>query len=93
MRQNARPNIHLYIDRLILDGLPVDRTHAPHLQTALETELTRLLVENGLSTDLQSGGAVPSIRVNPIQLIAGNNPTQMGAQIAQSVFSGMSEKR
>lgn len=92
MRQNARP-IHLYIDRLILDGLPVDRSQALQLQSSMETELTRLLMENGLSTDFQTGAAVPSFRANPIQLTAGNNSTQIGAQIAESVYSGMSEKQ
>jgi hypothetical protein len=92
MRQNARPNIHLYIDRLILDGLPVDRTQAAHLQSAVEAELTRLLVENGLSENFEMGGLVPSILANPIQLTAGRNSTQMGTQIAQSVYSGVGEK-
>jgi hypothetical protein len=93
MRQNARPNIHLYIDRLILDGLSVDRTQAPHLQTAVEKELTRLLVANGLFPDLQSGGAVPGIHANAIELTAARNPAEMGTQIAQSIYSGISEKR
>lgn len=93
MRQDAAPNIHLYIDRLILDGLPVDRIQAPHIQIAVEAELRRLLVENGLSTDLQAGGAVPSVRANAIQLTAGSNPAQMGTQIAQSVYSGIGHMR
>lgn len=86
-------NIHLYIDRLILDGLPVDRIQAPHVQIAVEAGLRRLLVENGLSADLQAGGAVPRVRANTIQLTAGSNHTQMGTQIAQSVYSGIGNKR
>lgn len=93
MRQDARQNIHVFIERLILDGLPVDRIQAPHVQAAVEVELTRLLVENGLGTSLQAGGAVPSVRTDAIQLTAGSKPAQMGSQIAQSIYSGIGNER
>jgi len=93
MRKEAGPNIHVYIERLILDGLPVDRIQAPQVQMAVEAELTRLLVENGLATNLQAGGAVPSVRASAIQLTTGSNPAQMGTQIAQSVYSGIGHMR
>jgi hypothetical protein len=93
MSQDAGPNIHLYIERLILDGLSVDRIQTAHVQAAVEVELARLLVENGLSTDLQAGGAVPRVHANPIQLTADNNPVQMGTKIAQSVYSGIGNTR
>jgi hypothetical protein len=93
MRQDTRPSIHLYIDRLILDGLPIERTQASHIQMAIEAELTRLLVENGLSQSLHGGVAVPSVRANAIQVTTGNNPVQMGNQIAQSIYSGIGNKK
>jgi hypothetical protein len=89
MRHERGPDIHLYIDRLILDGLPVERNQASHVQAAVETELTRLLGENGLAANLHSGGAVPSTCANEIQLTSGSNPYQLGAQIAQSVYNGI----
>ena len=92
MRQAARPNIHLYIDRLILDGLPVDRMHAPQVQMAVEAELTRLLTERGLGSSITSG-AVPSIPVNGMQFSASSTPKQLGTQIAQSVYNGIGNKR
>ena len=93
MRQVQGPNIHVYIERLILDGLPVERIQAPHIQAAVETELTHLLMENGLAASLQVGIAVPSVYANAIQLTVGSNPAQMGTQIAQSVYSGIGNKR
>lgn len=82
-------NINLHIERLILDGLPITHSQGPLLQAAVETELTRLLTENGLAANLQTGIAMPSVRANGIQLTSSNSPTQMGMQIAASVYSGI----
>ena len=89
MSQDAGPNIHLHIDRLILDGLPIERAQAPQIQAAVEAELTRLFAENGLGAHWQTGGATPSVHADAIQLAQGSSPAQMGAQIARSVYSGM----
>ena len=87
------PNIHLHIERLILDGLPIERSQGPFVQAAVEAELSRLLTENGLAADLQAGGTVPSINAAGIQLAAGSSPAQMGRQIAQSVYDGIGNTR
>jgi len=93
MKQASRPNIHVYIDRLILDGLPVDRIQSPHIQMAVQAELRRLFVEHGLASELQAGGTVPQFHTHPIHFAAGSNPTEMGTQIARSVYSGIGNKR
>ena len=82
-------NIRIYIDRLILDGLPISHHQGQQVQASVEAELSRLFTEGGLSSTLQTGIAVPSVRADAIQLSAGNNPTQMGTQIAQSVYGGI----
>ena len=91
--QDARPSIHLHIERLILDGLPIERAQGPHVQAAVEAELTRLLTENGLGAISATGGAVPSVRASAIQLTSGSSPAQVGIQIAQSVYSGIGTMR
>ena len=63
------------------------------MQAAIEAELTRLLTENGLASHLQTGGAIPSLNTNGIQLTPGSSPKQMGILIAQSVYSGIGSKR
>ena len=93
MRQDDEPNIRVYIDRLILDGLPVDRIHALFVQMAVEAELRRLLVQSGLSTELMAGGRVPSVHANVMQLSTGSNPSRIGTKIAQSIFSGIGNMR
>jgi hypothetical protein len=87
-----RPDIHLHIERLILDGLPIERSQGPFVQAAVEAELGRLLTENGLAADLQAGGAMPSVNANGIQLASGSSPAQMGKQIAQSVYGGIGNR-
>jgi hypothetical protein len=80
--------IKVHIERLVLDGLPVTRTQGPLVQAAVEAELSRLMSEGGLSQELASGGAVPSVRADEIKSIGGS-PAQIGRQIAKAVYGGM----
>lgn len=81
-------NINLHIERLVLDGVNI----APHqrllLREALQAELTRLLSTGGLSEGLTRGITLPKISANGVQLTS-NDPTQLGQQIAQSVYGGI----
>ena len=81
-------NIRLHIERLVLDGLPMTAAQAPRVKAALEAELGRLL-SGGISHELASGAALPSVSAAAVQLPRGVSPTQLGRQIAQSVFMGM----
>jgi hypothetical protein len=83
-------NIQVHIERLVLDGIEIAYDARPLLQTAVQAELTRLLTTNGLSANLQTGGARPAIYAQPIQL-SGSNPTHLGRQIAQAVYGGMNQ--
>ncbi len=82
-------NIHIHIERLILDGLPIWHSQRPLLQAAAEAELVRLLAADGLAQNLQAGGAVPSIPARSIQLTSDGNPKTLGQQIAQAVYGGI----
>lgn len=82
-------NINLHIERLVLNGLEIPPEQRPVLQAAVETELSRLLTEGGLSPRLAQGIAVPRLSVQDIQTTRANNPTQLGHQIAQSVYGGI----
>ena len=83
--------IHLHIDRLVLDGVAVDQHRI--LRRALEQELASRLMQGGLSLDLRSGGAVPSMRGSAIELGQGSNPTRLGAQIAGAVYRGIGARK
>ncbi len=86
---NDRPNIQIYIDRLILDGISVPHVQRPILQAAVEAELGRLLAEGGVGEEWRSGGAVSSLSTPAIQLSADASPTQWGHQIAYAVYRGI----
>lgn len=81
-------NINLHIERLVLDGVNIAPEQRRILQVSVETELTRLLTNGGLSPGLVQGAALSRLSAAGIQL-TGNNPTQLGRQIAQSVYGGI----
>lgn len=81
--------INVQIERLILDGLPIDRHQGPLVQAAVEAELGRLLAADGLAESLMSGAAMPSARAPGIGLANDSNPTQLGEQIGQAVYGGI----
>lgn len=84
-------NINVNIERLILEGVSVPVSQRPLLQAAVEAELARLLTADGLASSWKKGGAVPSLNAGVIQLNSDINPTQLGQQIAQSVYRGMGQ--
>jgi len=86
-------DIHLHIERLVLDGLPLERAQGAQLQLAVEAELTRLLSQQGLSAGLQSGGLLPHVQASPLQLKPASTPAHLGTQIAQSVYSGIGNQK
>jgi hypothetical protein len=82
-------NINLHIERLVLDGVNIAPDQRHLLQASVETELTRLLTAGGLSPSLAQGTALPRMSTSGIQLTGGNDPTQLGQQIAQSMYGGI----
>lgn len=83
--------IHLHIECLVLEGIPLEKRHGSQVQVAVEAELARLIQDNGLSQKLQSGGALPRVRVGDLQFGPQTRPNQIGQQIAQSVYSGIGQ--
>jgi hypothetical protein len=86
-------NISVYIERLILDGINIGPGQGALVKTAVEAELSRLLTKGGLATSLQSGGALPSVRAKSIQMSEDSTPSQLGQQIARSVYGGIGRNK
>lgn len=79
-------SINMNIERLVLDGIEIPPHQRPALQAAVECELASLLVENGIARRWGSGGAVPRLSADTIQLQEGATPEELGRQIAQSIY-------
>ena len=83
--------IHLHIERVVLDGVPVDQPRI--LRRALQQELASRLMQGGLSPDLRSGGAVPSVRGGAVELGQGSPSARLGTQIAGAVYRGIGARK
>jgi hypothetical protein len=77
--------IRVHIDRLVLEGMTVQRHEGPAVQKAVEKELARLLAEGGLSADLASGGAYPDVQAGNMNT-TGRGPSKIGKEIARAVY-------
>jgi hypothetical protein len=80
--------VHVHIERLVLDGIAIERTHAGRVRAAVERELTRLMASGGTVESLRQGGAVPYLRGGNIRINKENQPATLGRQIAAAVHSG-----
>ena len=83
---HPRPSIEVHIEELVLHGLPLTSRQGPVVQAAIETELARLLTEQGIRF---SAGAVPRVTTGSITLTKEMLPTQMGCNIAQAIYGGL----
>ncbi len=82
-------NIHVTIDRLILEGLTVPHGERQALQEVVAAELGRLLGEQGLAADWLAGGAVARLRGGNVEWSAGVGAVPLGQQIAQAVVPSL----
>ena len=81
--------IVLHIDRLVLDGLPVEPAHAARIHRAAERELTRLLGREPAPQQLLAGGAASRIDAPHIAPGPGEGPGALGARIARAVHGAL----
>jgi hypothetical protein len=82
-------NVNLNIERLVLEGFSLRPGDDVLVRAAVERELTRLLTERGVSTQLLSGGAVPRLAAGDMRLNGGESPRQVGTEIARALYGGI----
>lgn len=83
-------NVNLHIERLVLDGFPLDGRGAALVQAAVQAELTRLFVQNEAGASLASA-AVPRMRAAPMRMSGAETPPRLGSAIAQSVYGAVAK--
>jgi hypothetical protein len=81
--------INVHIGRLVLDGIVVTAAQAAQIRSTVKRELARRLTQNGLSRELQGGGAVHRARPAAIEISANNHPAELGRNIARAVHAGI----
>ena len=81
--------INVHIERLVLEGIPVASNQEVRLREAVEQELRKRLADNGISSRLRTRGETSALRAGTIHLSSENDPTNLGAQIGQSVYEGI----
>jgi len=81
-------NVNLRIDELVLHSFPPGDRY--RIAAALEAELARLLMVQGVPPGLASGGAFPVLDAGSFHVAPGARPQQIGTQIAQALFGGLS---
>lgn len=81
--------IHLHIDRLVLDNLPVTAAQGDAVEKALRLELARTLAAGGLAHEIRNGGAFPQLRAAPLEIPQKAAPAEVGRRIARAVHGGI----
>ena len=84
-------NINLHIERLVLEGVDIAPYQRHLLHASLTAELARMFGNSSLAPSFAEGFSLAHVSTGDVQL-AGNNPTQLGQQIAQSVYGGISHE-
>ena len=79
--------LDLQIDELVLHGFPA--AHAPHIRAALERELGRLFLAQGVPASLAASADVGRLNGGSFTHQPDATPDSIGSQLAQSVFSGL----
>lgn len=83
----GRMNVHVRIDELVLHGFaPGDRGR---IAEAVQSELTRLLVETGVPPALTGGGSAERLDAGAFATGVATRPETTGARIARAVYGGL----
>ena len=80
-------NINLHIERLVLDGIALSPEQRPHLQATIESELSRLIDEQGWPAP-SSSTQVYRVAANSVHIGQTIDAASLGQQIARSVHGG-----
>lgn len=84
---DQQPSIELHIEELLLHGVPLTRGQASEVQAAVETELARLLTEQGISRSFADGAS--NLSAGSIRMTPDSKPAHLGHQVAQAIYGGL----
>ncbi len=79
-------NIELHIEELVLHGFATVDRH--RIGAAVEQELARLLMEQGVPLGLAAGGALARLDGGSFTVAPVAKPDQIGTQVAGAIYGG-----
>jgi hypothetical protein len=79
----------LHIERLVIDGVPFTSAQGAQFQKALERELARLVKGCCHARRWRDLGAVAVLAAPAIHAPVSARPTDLGRQVARSVFASL----
>ena len=82
---NPQLSVRLHIERLVVDEALLAGGQAKSFQSAIESELARLLSEGGLIAHADT--AVPSLTARNIQVSHQTRPAQLAGQVAEAIHA------
>jgi hypothetical protein len=80
-------NLNLHIEELVLHGFAAGDRYL--IREAVQQELSRLFVEQGVPPALAQGGAIERLDGGSFEMAAGMKAGAIGTQIAQSIYQGL----
>ena len=80
-------NIHLHIDRLIVDGLPLTPPQARALRASVETQLGAMFA--AAPPRVGAGYAAPALSAAPIAWNVASGTNAVGGAIARSLHAAL----
>lgn len=77
--------LNVHIERLVLDGWPLEPAQAAQMEAALAAQLALQLGRGPPPAWLRQGAALPALRGAPVRIDAAGGAPLLGAQIATAV--------
>lgn len=82
-------NVELHIDEIVLHGFAHRDRYVIH--EAIQSELTRLIAENGLPSSSRQGGDAARLDAGAVTVQKGMPPDAIGRQVAYAVYRGLGQ--
>lgn len=88
-RASATAPLALHVERLVLQGLPLQPRDGARVDAAFRGELERLFSASPLLARQLAGGAFDRLRLEAMDVGSGSDPEQLGRALAGALLKGM----
>jgi hypothetical protein len=89
MNRKNHPTVELDINRLVLHGF--DRIDRHQVGSAVQSELSRLIREQGLPSALDGSKTIGNLNAGKFKIGNISHSRNVGIQVAQKIYKGMAQ--